>query len=161
MASRHPVWSSDAGQQVLDALPPDERLVLPALQAVQRVFGHVPAEAVPMVADALNVSVAEVHGVLTFYHDLRRTPPAPVTVALCTAEACQANGSRALVAEVESALAGLGGTTADGAVEVHDVFCLGNCAFGPAALVNGRLCGRLDLDSLVRAVDAARAEVGA
>jgi formate dehydrogenase subunit gamma len=160
VAARHPDWSPHAGQEVLDGLRPDDRLVLPALQALQHAFGYVAAEAVPMVAALVNVSVAEVHGVLTFYHDLRRTPPAPVTVQLCTAEACQANGSRALVADVEQSVAKLGGRTADGAVEVAEVFCLGNCAFGPAALVNGRLCGRLDLAALSRSIDAARAEVG-
>jgi len=161
VAARHPDWSSDAGQQVLDALSAGDRLVLPALQALQHAFGYVHDESVPLVASLVNVSVAEVHGVLTFYHDLRRTPPASVTVNLCTAEACQANGSRALVSEVEESLAKLGGRTSDGAVEVAEVFCLGNCALGPAALVNGRLCGRLDLDRLVAAVGAARAEVGA
>ena len=161
MAPRHPDWSPHAGQAVLDALPPVDRLVLPALQALQHEFGFVPDDAVPMVAALVNVSVAEVHGVRTFYHDLRRTPPAQVTVHLCTAEACQANGSRALVADVEQSMAKLGGRTSDGAVEVVEVFCLGNCAFGPAALVNGRLCGRLDLAALARSVDSARAEVGA
>ena len=161
MAARHPDWSPHAGQEVLDALPEGDRLVLPALQAIQHAFGYVPDDAVPLVAALVNVSVAEVHGVLTFYHDLRRTPPAAVTVLLCTAEACQANGSRALVREVEGSLAKLGGRTEDGAVEVAEVFCLGNCAFGPAALVNGRLCGRLDLAALARSVDAAREEVGA
>ena len=161
MTSRHPDWTPDSGQQVLDALPADERLVLPALQAIQRAFGYVPDSAVAMVAEFVNVSVAEVHGVLTFYHDLRRTPPAPVTVALCTAEACQANGSRGVVNDVTARLAKLGGRTEDGSVEVVEVFCLGNCALGPAALVNERLLGRIDGDVISDAVTAARAEVGA
>lgn len=124
--------------------------MLPALQRVQGVFGYVPDEALDLVAAALNVSRAEVYGVLTYYHDLRRTPPPPVTVRLCAAEACQAVGSR----ELRAAATGL---VADD-VEVHDVYCLGNCALGPAALVNERLVGRLDADRLATVVAAARVE---
>lgn len=124
--------------------------MLPALQRVQGVFGYVPDEALNLVAAALNVSRAEVYGVLTYYHDLRRTPPPPVTVRLCAAEACQAVGSR----ELRAAATGL---AADD-VEVHDVYCLGNCALGPAALVNERLVGRLDADRLATVVAAARVE---
>ncbi len=147
-------WSGEACERVLAALPEPERLILPALQRVQEVFGHIPDDALDLVAHALNVSRAEVYGVLTYYHDLRRTPPPPVTVRLCAAEACQAVGSR----ELRVAAHGL---AADD-VEVHDVYCLGNCALGPAALVNDRLVGRLDADRLAAVVAGARAEaVGA
>lgn len=159
MASRHPDWSLEAGQLVLEALSEHERLVLPALQALQHAFGFVPAEAVRLVASFVNVSVAETHGVLSFYRELRTAPPAAVTVGLCTAEACQANGARALVDEVAEFLAPVGGRSADGEVDVVEVFCLGNCALGPAALVNERLLGRVELASLSRAVNAARHEV--
>jgi len=161
VAARHPDWSPDAGQQVLDTLLAGDRLVLPALQALQHAFGYVHDEAVPLVASLVNVSVAEVHGVLTFYHDLRRTPPASVTVHLCTAEACQANGSRALVSDVEESLTKIGGRTSDGAVEVAEVFCLGQLRARAGGSRERRLCGRLNLDRLVAAVGAARAEVGA
>ena len=161
MASRHPAWSADAGQQVIDALPAHDRVMLPVLQALQHEFGYVDEQAVPLVANALNVSVAETYGVLTFYHELRTTPPAAVTVSLCTAEACQANGSRALVAEVEQSLAALGKRTADGLVEIEEIFCLGNCALGPAALVDGRPIGRVDLARLTSAIERAKDEVGA
>lgn len=124
--------------------------MLPALQRLQEVFGFIPDDALDLVAHALNVSRAEVYGVLTYYHDLRRTPPPPVTVRLCVAEACQAVGSR----ELRRAATGL---AADD-VEVHDVYCLGNCALGPAALVNERLVGRLDADRLATVVAAARVE---
>ena len=159
MASRHPEWSLGAGQVVLDALPEHELLVLPALQALHHAFGFVPAEGVRLVASFINVSVAETHGVLSFYRELRTAAPAAVTVSLCTAEACQASGARALVDEVAKVLAPVGGRSADGEVEVVEVFCLGNCALGPAALVNERLLGRVVLASLSRAVDAARREV--
>ncbi len=159
--ARHPEWSPDAGQQVLDSLDADQRLILPALQALQHHFGYVHPDAVPAVARLLNVSVAETYGVLTFYTELRTSPPAAVTVALCVAEACQASGSRSLVAAVERDVAGLGQRTPDGEVEVIEVFCLGNCALGPAALVNERLVGRVDVARLQRAIDDAKAEVPA
>jgi formate dehydrogenase subunit gamma len=161
VASRHTAWSADAGQLVIDALPALDRAILPALQALQHEFGYVDEQAIPMVAAALNVSVAETYGVLTFYHELRTTAPASVTVSLCTAEACQANGSRALVAEVEQSIAPLGKRSADGEVEVQEIFCLGNCALGPAALVGDRPLGRVDLARLTAAIDAARHEVRA
>ena len=158
MASRHTPWSVEAGERVLETLHVHDRLVLPALQVLQHEFGYVDPDAVPLVASFLNVSVAETHGVLTFYHELRTTPPAEITVALCSAEACQARGSRELRAEVEQGIAPVGGRSADGEVDVVEVFCLGNCVYGPAALVNERLVGRLDLDRLHGAVASAREE---
>lgn len=160
MHSRHAAWSPEAGRGVLGSLSDDERLILPALQALQREFGYVPPEAVPDVARLVNVSVAETHGVLTFYADLRVTPPAPVRLAVCLAEACQSVGSRDLVAHVESTLAPIGGRSDDGVVDVVEAFCLGNCALGPAVLVNGQLLGRVDADALAQALTDAAAEVG-
>ncbi len=150
-------WSLDAGQAVLELLPTDERIILPALQAVQHGFGYVPKEAVALIANSLNVSVADVHGVLTYYHELRTTAPAPITVAICVAEACQATGARELVAHVGANLAPVGGRSDDGQVDVVEVFCLGNCALGPAALINERLVGRLTPKSLESALADTRA----
>ena len=150
-------WSLGAGQAVLEILPADERLILPALQAVQQGFGYVPKEAVALIANSLNVSVADVHGVLTYYHELRTTAPAPLTVAICVAEACQATGARELVAHVSANLAPVGGRSDDGQVDVVEVFCLGNCALGPAALINERLVGRLTPKSLESALADSRA----
>lgn len=150
-------WSPAAGEDLLDLLPADERLILPALQAVQQGFGYVPKEAVALIAVALNVSVADVHGVLTYYHELRTTAPAPITLAICVAEACQATGSRELVAHVGANLAPVGGRSDDGQVDVVEVFCLGNCALGPAALINERLVGRLTTKALESALADARA----
>ena len=149
-------WSLDAGQAVLELLPTDERIILPALQAVQHGFGYVPKEAVALIANSLNVSVADVHGVLTYYHELRTTAPAPITVAICVAEACQASGSRELVAHLETNLAPLGGRSADGEVDLVEVFCLGNCALGPAVLINNRLVGRVTGASIKSALADAR-----
>ena len=150
-------WSLDAGQAVLEILPADERLILPALQAVQQGFGYVPKEAVALIANSLNVSVADVHGVLTYYHELRTTAPAPLTVAICVAEACQATGARELIAHVSANLAPVGGRSDDGQVDVIEVFCLGNCALGPAALINERLVGRLTPESLASVLADTRA----
>lgn len=119
--------------------------LLPVLHAVQAEFGHVPREALPVIAQALNISRAEVHGVVSFYHDFREEKAGRRVVKLCRAEACQAMGADALAAQAQAKL-GLswGGTTPDGAVTLEQVFCLGLCACGPAALVDGEVVGRLD-----------------
>jgi formate dehydrogenase subunit gamma len=148
------VWSDTAAEQVIDAHRDLAGPILPTLQALQAHFGYVDPRAVPLVAEALNVSRAEVHGVLTFYHDLHTSPPADVTVHICTAEACQARGSRQLVADVEQRLgARLGERSADGRVDLQQVFCLGNCALGPSAIVDGKVHGRLDADRVQALVD--------
>lgn len=132
---------------------------LVALQAIADEFGYVPVEAVAVVAEVLNLSRAEVHGVLTFYHDLRTEPAPMATVRLCVAEACQASGSREVVTRAQEALGvQLGGRSNDG-IELEAVYCLGNCALGPAALVDGRLVGRLDVVAVDSLIDGLRAEV--
>ena len=119
--------------------------LLPILHAIQSALGHVPADAVPLIAEMLNISKAEVHGVLSFYHDFRDAPAGRHILRICRAEACQARGAVALA---EDTLAALGvswhGTTANGAVTVEPVYCLGLCACGPAAMVDDRVVGRLD-----------------
>jgi formate dehydrogenase subunit gamma len=119
--------------------------LLPILHAVQDEWGHVPRAALPAIAEALNISRAEVHGVMTFYHDLRAVPPGRRVIRLCRAEACQAAGAEALCAQARARLGvDWGGTSADGAVTLEQVFCLGLCACGPAAMVDGKLVARLD-----------------
>lgn len=111
--------------------------LLPILHRLQARFCHVPEAAVPMIAEALNIGRAEVHGVMSFYHDFRQVPAGRHVVKICRAEACQAVGGVALA---EEALAALGtewhGTSANGAVTVEPVYCLGLCANGPAAMVD-------------------------
>lgn len=142
---------------VLEALPADERLILPCLQHLQRALGFVAEDAVDAVAGFLNVSRAEVVGVLTYYHDLRRTPPPAVSVGLCVAEACQAQGARALAGALEAEFGlRLGQQNPGGPIELAKVYCLGNCALGPAAMVGGRLIGRCDLAAVKTAVTHAR-----
>jgi formate dehydrogenase subunit gamma len=127
--------------------------LLPILHAVQHDVGHVPEEALRRIAKRLNISRAEAHGVMTFYHDFRAAPAGRAVIKLCRAEACQSVGSERLAAHAEAALGVKSGeTTADGAVTLEAVYCLGLCACGPAALVDGKVVGRLTearLDALL------------
>jgi formate dehydrogenase subunit gamma len=123
--------------------------LLPILHAVQGALGYVPAEAIPVLADELNLSRADVHGVVSFYHDFRSEPAGRTTVRVCRAEACQALGAERLVAHLRDRYGvSLGETSRDGSLTAEQVFCLGNCALGPAAQVDGRLHGRLDENRL-------------
>ena len=148
-------WSAPTARTALDALPADERLILPALQAIQAAFGHVPQEALPIIAKDLNISKAEAHGVMSFYHDFRKKPAGRSVLKLCRAEACQAQGSDALAAAVQAKL-GLDWheTSADGTVTLEPVFCLGLCACGPGAMVDGQLVGRATVETLLAKVRA-------
>lgn len=120
--------------------------LLPILHAVMAEFGWIAEEDVPVIADVLNLSRADVLGVITFYHDLRRTPPPAHSIRLCRGEACQAVGAQSLYAAAAQRWSG----SPD--VEVAEVFCLGNCALGPSGFLDGRLRGRLDLDAIAAAV---------
>lgn len=129
--------------------------LLPILHAVNDRFGYVDERVVPVLADVLNLSRAEVHGVVTFYHDFRHAPAGRHVVKLCRAEACQAMGARQLAAELEAALGiRFGETTADGRVTLEPVYCLGNCGLSPAAMVDGELHGRIDGTRLRAILDA-------
>jgi formate dehydrogenase subunit gamma len=134
----------------LKALP---GALLPILHAVQEALKYVPKDAVPLIARELNLSVAEVHGVLTFYHYFLQQRPGRHVVHLCRAEACQALGSVALEAHAKAALGvDFHGTTSDGAITLEPVYCLGNCALGPSIMIDQQLHGRVTaerFDSLV------------
>jgi formate dehydrogenase subunit gamma len=123
--------------------------LLEILHAVQNELGCVPAEAVPLIADALNLSRAEVHGVVSFYHHFRERPAGQHTIKLCRAEACQAMNSDALAEFAKQRLQiEFGQTRADGMVTLEAVYCLGNCACAPSAMIDGQIRGRLDRDAL-------------
>jgi formate dehydrogenase subunit gamma len=122
-----------------------EGALLPILHAVQAEFGYVPADALPIIAKDLNISRAEAHGVMSFYHDFREKPAGQHIVKLCRAEACQAVGADAL-AQIARDRLGIDWheTTPDGKITLEPIFCLGLCACGPAAMVDGKLLGRVD-----------------
>lgn len=128
------------------------------LHCLQAALGHVPEAAVRALADALNLSRAEVHGVVTFYHDFRSEPAGRHVLKVCRAEACQAMGGEALVARAEDRLGvACGGTSADGRVTLQPIYCLGLCATGPSAMLDGQLIGRLTaskLDTLLKEAGA-------
>ncbi len=134
-------------QAVLVAIEANRNLdgaLLPVLHAVQRRLGHIPPDALPLIAQELNLSRAEVHGVLTFYHWFRTTPPGRTILHLCRAEACQALGATRLEAHARQTLGvDFHGTTPDGSVTLEPVYCLGNCSLGPSLLVGQRLHGRV------------------
>jgi formate dehydrogenase subunit gamma len=114
------------------------------LHEIQDRFGYVPRESVPTIAHALNLSRAEVHGVVTFYHDFRHHPPGRNVIRLCRAESCQAMGAVALAEHVRSRLGvGFGETTRDGGFTLEAVYCLGNCGCSPAMVLNDELYGRV------------------
>jgi formate dehydrogenase subunit gamma len=142
-------WNQTQAAEILDKHAGRPGALLPILHDLQAAFGHVPAEAVPFIVQALNISRAEVHGVVSFYHDFRREPAGRHVLKLCRAEACQSmNG----VAFAEQALKRFDldwhGTTPDGRLTIEPVYCLGLCATAPSAMLDGELMGRLDADSL-------------
>ncbi|MDX2257924.1 MAG: formate dehydrogenase subunit gamma [Hyphomicrobiaceae bacterium] len=147
--SRAEPWSDDRTRAIVARHLHREGPLLPILHDVLAEFGCVPEQAVPVIAEELNLSRAEVHGVVTFYHDFRRAPAGRHMVKMCRAEACQAMGAERLVAHAEKRLGvTCGETSADGRVSLEAIYCLGLCATGPAAMVDGRLVGRLDEQSL-------------
>jgi len=125
-----------------------EGAALPILHAVQEAVGYVPEDAIPLIAEALNISRAEMYGVVTFYHDFRRERAGRHVLKLCRAEACQAAGGRAVADRIRQKLGiDFGETSADGRVTLDAIYCLGLCATAPSAMVDGRLVGRVDAAS--------------
>lgn len=123
--------------------------LLPILHAIQDQIGWVPEEAVATIAEALNLSVAEVHGVISFYHDFRQKPPGQHVLKICRAEACQAMGASRLVAHVQrQTRVELGETRKDGRISLDAVYCLGLCASGPAVMADGRVLGRVNSEKV-------------
>ena len=149
-------WNPEVAQQLIREHMQLDGALLPILHALQEEFGYIDEAAVPLIAEALNLSRAEVHGVVTFYHDFRRAPAGRHVLKLCRAEACQAAGGDALAARACERLGvALGETAADGRVTLEPVYCLGLCAVAPSAMIDGRVVGRLD----ERRLDALLAEV--
>jgi formate dehydrogenase subunit gamma len=152
-------WDTEVARERIEALKDLPGATLPILNALQAEFGYIDDAAVPLIAEALNLSRAEVVGVVYFYQDYRHAPPGKHILKVCRAEACQSMGCDALVEHVESSLgASMGETTANGAFTLENVFCLGNCALSPAVMLDGRLYGRVSparIDAIVAQVEAA------
>jgi formate dehydrogenase subunit gamma len=151
MTKGYAPWSESRARAIMEAGASAEGALLPILHALQAEFGWIGDEAAALAAEVLNLTRAEVHGVVTFYHDFRRAPPARHSLKLCRAEACQARGGRETEARIEAALGvRLGETTSDGAVSLEPVYCLGLCASGPAALFDGAPLARLEGERVER-----------
>jgi len=145
--SAFPVWDAEFALARIRELQHLPGPLLPILHALQEEFGYVDEAAVPIVAEALNISHAEVHGVITFYHDFRHHPPGRHTLQVCRAESCQAMGCDKLIEHLENRLGvKIGNTTPDDAFTFLPVFCLGNCALSPAAMLDGKPYGRLSAE---------------
>jgi formate dehydrogenase subunit gamma len=148
---------SDRVDAIVDRNIAREGPLLPILHDVQGEFGFVPQAALRLIAERLNISRAEAHGVMTFYHDFREEPAGRHVLKLCRAEACQSMGGDR-VAEHARTVLGIDWkeTAADGAVTLEPVYCLGLCACAPAAMLDGRVIGRLDEERLDRIVKQVR-----
>lgn len=136
-------WDPETARGIIESLKNLEGPLLPILHALNERFGHVSEAAVKLVADILNLTRAEVHGVVSFYHDFRRDPAGRHVIKVCRAEACQSMGCEDLVARLERALGiHISDTTHDRRVTLEEVYCLGNCALSPAVMIDGELHGR-------------------
>lgn len=150
-------WEEQRARDIIAAHAGTSGATLPILHALQEAFGCVPEAAVPMIADTLNLTRAEVHGVVTFYHDFRRAPPGRHVLKLCRAEACQSMGADRLAASAKARLGvDWGGTSVDGRLTLDQVFCLGLCATAPAAMIDGKPVGRLNDARLEALIEAAQ-----
>ena len=148
-------YDASIAAEIINKFEARPELLVQVLHAFVERYGYVSEEAVRQIAKELNLSRAEVHGVVSFYHDFRTEPPGEHVVKICQAEACQAMGSRALTSHAEKKLGvGLNATTADGNVTLEPVYCLGNCACSPAMMVDDKVYGRVDAGKLDAVLDA-------
>jgi formate dehydrogenase subunit gamma len=145
-------------RDVLASTPARQDRLLPLLHEIQHRLGYVPPSALPLIAQTLNLSRAEVHGVASFYHDIRDAPAGRHIIELCQAEACQAVGCRALLTHAQHRLGiCVGETTSDGRITLQRTYCFGNCACGPTLRIGDRVVGRVDaagFDALVSELEA-------
>ncbi len=142
-------WSPERAAAIIADLERVPGATLPILHEIQHAFGFVPEAAIPMIAEALNLSRAEVYGTVTFYHEFRQELPGRHVIKLCQAEACQSNGSDRLRERAEKRLGiKLGETTPDRRVTIEPIYCLGLCANGPSAQIDDRMVGRVTEEKL-------------
>jgi len=141
-------WDREHVREIIHSNKDKPGALLPILHGIQDALGYVPADSVPLIAEALNLSRAEVHGVISFYHYFRNTPPGKRTVYLCRAESCQAMGSEVLEAHIKQRLdIDYHETTADGGITLEPVYCLGNCACSPSIMIDKEVHGRVTADT--------------
>lgn len=155
---KHEPWNAERASEIIARHLHLKGAALPIMHALQETFGCVPEAAVPLIAEALNLSRAEIHGSVTFYHDFRKAPAGRRVLKLCRAESCQAAGGDALAARAEAKLGvAMGETTVDNRVTLEPVYCLGLCHSSPAAMLDKHVFGMLDeakLDALVKEAQA-------
>ena len=150
-------YDTAIGSEIINQFGGEPELLVQVLQAFVKRYGFIHKEAIRQIADELNISRADVHGVVSFYHDFRTTKPGRHIVKICQAEACQAMGSRSLTAHAEKRLeVALHETTEDGGISLEPVFCLGNCACSPAVMIDEKVYGRVDPDKLDVLIDMCR-----
>ncbi len=155
----HLDWDKNAVQAVIEGLKDIPGALLPILHGIQDRLGYIPPDSVPLIASALNLSRAEVHGVITFYHYFRETPPGKHTIHICRAESCQSMNSRDLEAHAKAKLGiDYHETTADGDFSLEPVYCLGNCACSPAMTIDGEVYGRVSPERFDEILNEVRAE---
>ncbi len=157
--SSYTPWNLQAVQEIIQSLKDKPGALLPILHAIQESEGYIPPESLPLIAEALQQTRAEIHGVVTFYHHFRQTPPGRNQVQICRAEACQARGARELEQHAKDTLGiDYHGTTVDKEFSLDAVYCLGNCACGPSVRVGDEIFARVDnarFDELVEELSAA------
>ncbi len=138
-------WNTERANEIIAAHAHGDGPLLPMLHALNREFGCVPPEAVPLIATALNLTRAHVHGVVSFYHDFRREPAGRHVLKVCRAEACQAARGDQLAARMEKRLGiAFGETASDKSVTLEEVYCLGLCTVGPAVMLDGKVVAHID-----------------
>jgi formate dehydrogenase subunit gamma len=144
-AGSYTAWSKERALEIVEKHAGERGPLMPILHDLQDVFGYVDPRAVEVLAEALNLSRADVHGVVSFYKDFRTELPGSSVIRVCRGEACQSMGAEQLARHARALLeVDFGGTTSDDAITLEQVFCLGNCALSPAVMVDGRLKGRVD-----------------
>ena len=144
----------DVVDEAIEGLKTKPGALLPILHEIQGALGYIPEDAVPHIAHKLQLSRAEVHGVISFYHHFRQTPPGKFTLQICQAESCQSMGSEKLTDHARKALGiDFHQTTKDGQFSLEPVYCLGNCACSPAIMLNDDVYGRVSnerLDQIIK-----------
>ncbi|MGC2330690.1 MAG: formate dehydrogenase subunit gamma [Candidatus Acidiferrales bacterium] len=150
-------WDADRALIRIRKLEHLPGALLPILHALQDEFGYIDSAAIPLIASALNLSQAEVHGTISFYHDFRHSPAGRHVLKVCRAEACQSMGCESMIRHVENKLGvQLGGTNEDRSFTVDAVYCLGNCALSPAVMLDGKLYGRVSREVADFLIDSAQ-----